>query len=123
MDATDRIVVNTRSLTAVLTGVQRYAAELGALFGEKVTQVLPHKPLQGVAGHLWEQVQLPLLVRGRLLWSPANSGPIVLARQVVTVHDIAVIRSSRMVQSPFRGLVFLDDAALGTARGPRHRGV
>jgi glycosyltransferase involved in cell wall biosynthesis len=91
VDATDRIVVNTRSLTAVLTGVQRYAAELGALFGEKVTQVLPHRPLQGVAGHLWEQVQLPLLVRGRLLWSPANSGPIVLARQVVTVHDIAVL--------------------------------
>lgn len=47
--------------------------------------------MQGVAGHLWEQLQLPLLVKGRLLWSPANSGPIMLGRQVVTVHDIAVI--------------------------------
>ena len=91
MDTTDSIVINTRSLTAALTGVQRYVAELVALLGERVTKVSPCTPLQGGAGHVWEQVKLPLLVKGRLLWSPANSGPIMLARQVVTVHDIAVL--------------------------------
>jgi glycosyltransferase involved in cell wall biosynthesis len=91
VDTADSIVINTRSLTAALTGVQRYGAELSALFGEKITKVSPSRPLQGITGHLWEQLQLPLLVKGRLLWSPANSGPIMLARQVVTVHDIAVI--------------------------------
>jgi len=91
VDTADRIVVNTRSLTAALTGVQRYGAELSALFGERVTKVSPYRPMQGMAGHLWEQLQLPFLVKGRLLWSPANSGPIMLERQVVTIHDIAVI--------------------------------
>jgi glycosyltransferase involved in cell wall biosynthesis len=91
MVTADNIVVNTRSLAAALTGVQRYGAELSTLFGEKITKVFPRRRLQGITGHLWEQVQLPLLVRGRLLWSPANSGPIMVARQVVTIHDIAVI--------------------------------
>jgi len=59
--------------------------------GEQITRVSPYRPLQGVVGHVWEQVKLPLLVKGRLLWSPANSGPIMVARQVVTVHDIAVL--------------------------------
>jgi glycosyltransferase involved in cell wall biosynthesis len=87
----DNIVVNTRSLTAALTGVQRYGAELSVLFGEKMAKVSPSRPLQGIAGHVWEQFQLPLLLKGRFLWSPANSGPVMLKRQVVTIHDIAVI--------------------------------
>ena len=103
MDTADNIVVNTRSLTAVLTGVQRYAAELSALFGEKIARISPHRPLQGVTGHLWEQLQLPLLVKGRLLWSPANSGPIMVSRQVVTVHDIAVIDHPEWFNARFAG--------------------
>jgi len=44
---------------------------------------------------------LPLLVKRRLLWSPANSGPIIVARQVVTVHDIAVIDHPEWFNSRF----------------------
>jgi glycosyltransferase involved in cell wall biosynthesis len=91
MDMSGDVVVNTRSLSAGLTGVQRYTAELCARFVGRVTNIQPARPLQGVKGHLWEQFRLPALVRGRLLWSPANSGPIVVGRQVVTVHDVAVI--------------------------------
>jgi glycosyltransferase involved in cell wall biosynthesis len=42
-------------------------------------------------GHLWEQLFLPRLAAGRVLWSPANAGPVSLERQVVTFHDIAVL--------------------------------
>ena len=85
------VVINTRSLSAGLTGVQRYTSELCARFADRVTYINPATPLQGVKGHLWEQFRLPALVRGRLLWSPANSGPIAIRCQVVTVHDVAVL--------------------------------
>lgn len=45
--------------------------------------------MQGVGGHLWEQTVLPTAVRNGLLWSPANSGPLAVRRQVLTVHDVA----------------------------------
>lgn len=32
---------------------------------------------------------MPTVVRNGLLWSPANSGPLVVGRQVLTVHDVA----------------------------------
>jgi glycosyltransferase involved in cell wall biosynthesis len=41
---------------------------------------------------LWEQVRLPYLMRksdAKLLWSPCNTGPLFIRRQVVTVHDAA----------------------------------
>lgn len=42
-------------------------------------------------GHLWEQLCLPRLAAGRMLWSPANAGPVFVDKQVVTFHDIAVL--------------------------------
>ena len=47
--------------------------------------------MHGPMGHLWEQLLLPRLTSGRVLWSPANAGPVALERQVVTFHDIAVV--------------------------------
>lgn len=91
MDLCSDVIVNTRALTAGLTGVQRYTAELCSRFVGKVAKVSPVKPLQGAKGHFWEQFRLPALVGRHLLWSPANSGPILVERQVVTVHDIAAL--------------------------------
>jgi glycosyltransferase involved in cell wall biosynthesis len=45
--------------------------------------------LQGIKGHIWEQVYLPTQLHRRLLWSPGNTGPIAVNRQVLTVHDAA----------------------------------
>ncbi len=44
-------------------------------------------------GHLWEQIELPGIVRrvggeGAVLFSPATSGPLAVRRQVMTVHDL-----------------------------------
>jgi glycosyltransferase involved in cell wall biosynthesis len=46
---------------------------------------------QGIKGHFWEQCMLPIKSKGKLLWSPSNSGPISVRRQVVTIHDVAMI--------------------------------
>jgi glycosyltransferase involved in cell wall biosynthesis len=85
------IFVNVRSQTAGLTGVQRYIRELCSRLGGRVRAICPGRPLHGIRGHLWEQTVLPRIARGHLLWSPANTGPLTIGRQVLTVHDTAAI--------------------------------
>lgn len=45
--------------------------------------------MQGIKGHLCEQLYLPTQLQRRLLWSQGNTGPIAVSRQVLTVHDLA----------------------------------
>ena len=47
------------------------------------------KRLAGARAHLWEQFVLPRQVGGELLWSPCNTGPLRVRKQVVTIHDLA----------------------------------
>lgn len=82
------IVCNVRVLGAALTGIQRYTHEILRRL-PSVERVGPAGASTGARGHLWEQAMLPFLLKGRLLWSPSNTGPITVARQVVTVHDLA----------------------------------
>jgi glycosyltransferase involved in cell wall biosynthesis len=101
--------INGRFLTQPVTGVQRYAGEivraLDALLADrpgepeiellvppdaKATLPLRNisvRPIGRLRGHLWEQVLLPLNVRGGLL-SLCNTGPVALGRQIVCVHDM-----------------------------------
>ena len=85
------IVVNVRILRFPTTGVQRYTLELLSRFGDRVERVAPAHNPEGVTGHLWEQIVLPFKVGKRLLWSPSNTGPLMVKRQVVTIHDISPI--------------------------------
>ena len=80
-------VVNTKILASHTTGVQRYLLELLARM-PGIEQVAPAKALAGMRGHAWEQLRLPGLCRGKLLWSPSNTGPLALRNQVVTIHDV-----------------------------------
>jgi glycosyltransferase involved in cell wall biosynthesis len=41
-------------------------------------------------GNLWEQIDLPLYLKGRFLFSPANTGPLFYQNQAVTFHDASV---------------------------------
>jgi glycosyltransferase involved in cell wall biosynthesis len=85
------VVVNGRFAGQKITGVQRYAHEVSRRFGDRVSVVAPSRPLAGFAGHLWEQFILPARVpRHSLLWSPANTGPLAVSNQIVTVHDTSV---------------------------------
>jgi glycosyltransferase involved in cell wall biosynthesis len=81
--------VNLRTLGYGITGVQRYLLSLLPLMPSGLNSVKPSTALQGIKGHVWEQFYLPTQLRQRLLWSPGNTGPITVARQVVTVHDAA----------------------------------
>ncbi len=46
-------------------------------------------------GHLWEQIELPGLVKGTdkrcVLYSPMTSGPLAVRRQVMTAHDLFAV--------------------------------
>jgi glycosyltransferase involved in cell wall biosynthesis len=82
------IAVNARYRAHRVTGMQRYATEIASRFSDLADSVVPATPLTGMAGHFWEQVYLPAAARGRVLWSPNNTGPLATYRQVCTVHDL-----------------------------------
>lgn len=81
--------VNLRTLGYRVTGVQRYLLGLLPHMPSELNSVKPVQALQGIKGHLWEQFYLPTQLHRRMLWSPGNTGPIGVSRQVVTVHDTA----------------------------------
>jgi glycosyltransferase involved in cell wall biosynthesis len=108
------IVINGRFLTQGITGVQRYARELiGALDtlldaepGMKVTVVSPRlsktppawrnielRQVGYLRGHAWEQIELPWYARGKILFCPGNTIPVIslLVSQpaIVTIHDLS----------------------------------
>jgi len=59
--------------------------------------------LRGAMGHLWEQTYLPAASGDRLLWSPNNTGPIAVARQVCTMHDIIPVEHPEWFNARFAG--------------------
>ncbi|MEZ5901017.1 MAG: glycosyltransferase family 1 protein [Hyphomicrobiaceae bacterium] len=82
------ITLNARFYSHIPTGMQRYGLEMVKRMSGDLDVVRPSRPLSGPEGHLWEQFYLPAASRGRLLWSPNNTGPIAVQRQVCTMHDI-----------------------------------
>ena len=83
-----KIALNARFYAHRPTGMQRYAIELANRLDADLDVIRPGRPLKGGAGHLWEQFYLPAVCQGRLLWSPNNTGPIAIRRQVCTIHDL-----------------------------------
>ena len=108
------VLINGRFLTQRVTGVQRYARETlqcldelladGAQSLARWTLLVPEgavapalrhirvEPLGRLHGHAWEQTELGWRARHGLLLNFAFSGPVWLRRQIVTVHDGAVVR-------------------------------
>ena len=84
------IVINTRVLSAPLTGTLRYTKELLARWNGRAETVSPGSCSRGVSGHAWEQFILPTKVGNRLLFCPANTGPLQSKNLVVTIHDMSV---------------------------------
>ena len=82
------LAMNGRILSGPLTGVQRYTLELMRRLCPPASLIRPNAPTHGMRGHLWEQFVLPSLLKGRPLWSTANSGPLRVREQVVTIHDV-----------------------------------
>jgi glycosyltransferase involved in cell wall biosynthesis len=68
--------------------MQRYALELVSRIGDRLQILRPRHALRGGLGHLWEQIYLPMATGTGLLWSPNNTGPVGVPRQVCTIHDL-----------------------------------
>lgn len=88
MGMTPGVAVNGRFYSHRPTGMQRYAIEVSRRLGASVDCLRPSKPMAGIKGHLWEQFYLPAAVKGRLLWSPNDTGPLAVSNQVCTFHDM-----------------------------------
>lgn len=126
------VIVNGSFTAQAITGVQRYAWELlralarscrgrfrivlasprraapaaGALLeaamaeGVEVLESGSRMPIP-----LWTQVELPAIARragADLIWSPANIGPLRVARQVVSIHDASVFVGPEWFSPAFR---------------------
>lgn len=84
------IVVNGRFLSRPITGVERYAREITNRFTGRYRVETTHR--NGFAGHAWEQFILPgRLARESILWSPANTGPLRVRNQALTIQDLSTL--------------------------------
>lgn len=102
------IVVNARFLTQPLTGVQRYAFEVSmqikklapdtlfvtpaAIRHRDWAKALNAQELGPFTGHCWEQITLARFMKKQkkaVLFSPANTGPLFIRKQFITLHDLA----------------------------------
>jgi glycosyltransferase involved in cell wall biosynthesis len=86
-DTAPRIVVNGRFLARRVTGVERHGREILRYIGSNCR--VASTRAQGWMGHTWEQFILPKkLSRNSILWSPANTGPLMIRNQALTIHDL-----------------------------------
>ena len=95
-----QVVVNGRFLARRITGVERYGREILGRIGEQSR--VESTPWQGWKGHAWEQFILPgTLDRNSVLWSPANTGPLLVRRQALTVHDLSPLEHPEWFHASF----------------------
>jgi glycosyltransferase involved in cell wall biosynthesis len=94
------IVVNGRFLSRRITGVERYGREILSFIGSNCR--VETTRANGVVGHLWEQSTLPLkLPSDSVLWSPANTGPLMVSNQALTIHDLSPLEHPEWFRKSF----------------------
>ena len=97
---TREIVVNGRFLSRRITGVERHGREILSQIGDRCR--LEKTRRNGIAGHLWEQFILPARVTSdSILWSPANTGPLMISNQALTIHDLSALEHPEWFQKRF----------------------
>ncbi|RPJ21117.1 MAG: glycosyltransferase family 1 protein [Chloroflexi bacterium] len=99
-DVTSQVVVNGRFLARRLTGVERYGREILRYVG--INCRVESTRRQGWMGHAWEQFILPTkLDQNSILWSPANTGPLLIREQALTLHDLSPLEHPEWFQTNF----------------------
>jgi glycosyltransferase involved in cell wall biosynthesis len=109
-----KICINGKFFSQRITGTQRYARELlnqldrllsaednreiaiEILVPKQIHSVPRYTSLQvrtvgRMGGTRWEQLELPQYCRGQLLFTLSGGAPVLHSRNVVTIHDAAVI--------------------------------
>ena len=124
-----KIFINGRFFTQKITGEQRYALEMISALDEllsrsssnaelewcillpkKMKAYLPIKKYENIKikkvgflkGHLWEQLELPFYTKNNLLINFCDMAPILKKNQVVTIHDMAIMRYPEFYTKLFR---------------------
>jgi glycosyltransferase involved in cell wall biosynthesis len=97
---TREIVINGRFLSHRITGVQRYGSEIVRLIGNRCR--IEKTRANGAVGHLWEQFLLPhKLGSNSVLWSPGNTGPLMVREQALTIHDLSPLEHPEWFRASF----------------------
>src|SRR4029077_3714283 len=113
------LLINGRFLSQSLSGVQRHALEITRALAALDCDLLvaaPHDAripeeiapftlrIGRTRGHTWEQRDLASFAGTHRapLWSPGNTGPIRVARQLVTLHDLFPYRFPNCHSRTFR---------------------
>lgn len=85
-----KITANGRQVGSTYHGgVVRYAKEVITRLEPGAEVISPRRFGSGPVGHAWEQTVLPARTFGDVLYSPANFGPLLHRRHVVTIHDVS----------------------------------
>ena len=94
------IVINGRFLSRPVTGVERYGQEILQLF--RGSYRVEKTRSNGLAGHAWEQFVLPAKLKSKsILWSPANTGPLLIRNQALTIHDLSPLEHPEWFRKSF----------------------
>lgn len=84
------IIINGRFLTRRVTGVERYGRETLSRINAGYRIEKSARASSGFQGHIWEQFVLPQKLSSKsMLWSPANTGPLLVSKQALTIHDLS----------------------------------
>ena len=111
-----KVLVNSRFLSQNISGVQRFAIEISRGLKKNYNNIeflspakIIHKEIAKElnvitvgksSSHLWEQFELPLFIKKNYSSQPfilvnlANSAPILIDRNLITIHDLTVIKYS-----------------------------
>jgi glycosyltransferase involved in cell wall biosynthesis len=84
------LVVNGRFRRQRMTGIQRVAQAITARLQTPCAVIEPAHGGSGAVGHAWEQLILPARARGRPIWGPCNTGPLLSRNQFLTIHGAGV---------------------------------
>lgn len=99
-DIASQVVVNGRFLARRVTGVERYGREILRYIGSNCPVESTRK--QGWRGHVWEQFLLPSKLGSHsILWSPANTGPLMVRNQILTIHDLSPLEHPEWFRASF----------------------
>jgi glycosyltransferase involved in cell wall biosynthesis len=94
------VAINARAaIRNEIGGVERLAREMAkrlpALRPHRYRVIAPPQRLAHRAGHVWEQLVLPLKAPKALVYSPANLAPLATAeRNMIVIHDVAALRNT-----------------------------